>query len=320
MRMSIDKNNLKQKWNGLRDTFGAMQRIDPDHPLHFFVGISREGYDELALFTTNEPSQIKSSKALEVQINLRNDGKWATQIYSVDKANQDIFARLCVDLIECSKNARTETEGLELVAKRYLAWSKLFVSINDNLPISVLKGLLGELCFIKALLSKGISADKVLDAWQGPEGADRDFVLGELWYEIKAISTGKDILTISSLNQLESKNKGYLVVYCVDSSTKSDSSAKSVKESVDEIREILQNFPDAQDEFEKKLILIGYIDKKAYEDMFFVIGIQKVFEVNDTFPRLITGTVPPEVTGVRYDLSISGIDEWKVEDFDYEYG
>lgn len=312
--------DLKKKWDDLRGSSGAMQRIDPEHPLDFFVGISKKGFDELALFSENEPSQLRSSVALEVEINSRQDGKWATQIYSIDDKNQDIFARLCVDLVECSKNAHSEREGLSLVANRYLAWCRLFASIHDTLPTSVLKGLMGELSFARNLISKGFSADMVISSWQGPEGSDRDFVINDAWYEIKAIATGKDKVTISSMNQLESSAPGYLIIYNIDPSSKTDSCAKSVKGYIDEFRELIKDFPEAQDAFERKLNLLGYIDKKPYEDLFFVITGRQIYSVDDTFPRIVTNDVPPEITGVKYDISLPGIDKWKVEDFENGIG
>lgn len=313
----VKTDDIKKKWNDLRGSCGVTQRIDPHHPLNFFVGIGQNSCDELVLITSCKPLQIISSKALEVITNLRADKKWATQIYSIDENNQDIFARLCVDLVECSKNAKDEKEGIRIVEKRYMAWYKLFSSINDNLSISVLKGLLGELNFAKSLIDKGVNVDSVINAWQGPDGADKDFILGEMWYEIKTITTGKDKVTISSLNQLEANNSGYLIVYSIDKTNKEDSNAKSVKEYIDDFRKILEVSPNALDIFERKLNFLGYIDKRAYEDMYFVFGIEQVFEVNYTFPRIVTENVPPEIIGAQYDLSISGIARWKVEDFRY---
>lgn len=207
------------KWEDFRTQKGYMQRLDPSHPLDFFIGINEKGYDELALITVIEPCQMKSSKALEVEKNKRKDGKWATQIASVESKNQEIFARLCVDLVESSYTANSEQEGISRVAARFLAWQRLFATMHETLPLSVLKGLVGELKFAQYLLDKGVSKDDLIQSWQGPSGADRDYVLNDKWYEIKAISTGKDKVTISSLNQLETDIPGCLVIINVDESS-----------------------------------------------------------------------------------------------------
>lgn len=300
------------KWHDFRTQQGYMQRIDPAHPLNFFIGVNEKGYDELALITVMEPCQIKSSKALEVEKNKRKDGKWATQIASVDSKNQEIFARLCVDLVESSYNIQSEQDGISKVAARFLAWQRLFATMHETLPMSVLKGLVGELKFAQYLLDKGVSKDDLIQSWQGPSGADRDFILRDKWYEIKAVSTGKDKVTISSLNQLETEIPGYLVVINVDESSKTDPEAVSVKEAVDEMRRVLADAPEASRIFEEKLVSLGYIDKQVYEDKLFRVGSSSYYRVEDDFPRLVTNEVHTAIVAVRYDLSLVGIEPWKV--------
>lgn len=307
-------NDFIEKWSELRSQKGYMQRVDPNHPLDFFVGINEKGFDQLALITFIEPAQMRSSKALEVEKNKRKDGKWATQISSIEKKNQEIFARLCVDLVENSYSSSSEQEGISRVTARFLAWQRLFASMHETLPISVLKGLVGELSFLKSLISKGVTKDDAIDSWMGPNGSDRDFTLNDRWYEIKAIATGKDKLTISSLNQLEIDSIGYLVVSYVDEASKIDSQSKSITTYINEIRAILSDAPEASRKFEEKLVSLGYMDKSAYDDIFFVVLGTEFYEVDSSFPKLITQNVPKEITGVRYDLSLAGIEPWKVKE------
>lgn len=303
--------DFRDKWNEFRGQNGYLQRLSPNHPMDFFVGVSTNGYDELALMTEIEPVQLKPSKALEVEKNIRKDGKWATQIYSIEADNQDIFARFCLDLVECSQDCKSEKEGLSSVTRRYLAWQKLFASLHDNLPMSVLKGLIGEIRFAKILIEKGYSIDEVIQSWQGPDGADRDYVLDNIWYEVKAISTGKAKITISSLDQLDSQKDGYLTVFFVDESSCTDQSAFTVKEEIESMRKLIKDAPKASDLFEKKLIMLGYVDKKAYEDFYFVCGLPTYFEVDKFFPRLTPQSVASEIISAKYEISLSGIEAWK---------
>lgn len=307
-------NDFIDKWSDLRNQKGYMQRVDPNHPLDFFVGINENGFDQLALITVIEPFQMKSSKALEVEKNKRKDGKWATQISSVERKNQDIFARLCVDLVESSYTAISEQEGISKVTARFLAWQRLFATMHETLPKSVLKGLVGEISFARLLMEKGISKDDVINAWMGPNGADRDFTLADKWYEVKAIATGKDKVTISSLNQLEISEKGYLVICYVDEASSTDTDAISISQLINNMRTELMDAPEASRLFEEKLVNLGYIDRSAYDGLYFSLNGMEYFEVDDKFPRLVTENVPTEIVGVRYDLSLVGITPWKVGD------
>lgn len=312
MMMQIDE--IKARWIAFHEQKGYLQRLDPNHPMDFFIGINDKGHDELALFTTIEPAQLKSSDALEVEKNVRKDGRWATQISSVKRENQDIFARLCVDLVDSSEKSKSEQEGLDNVIRRFVAWQRLFANMHKDLPMSVMKGMVGELSFAMNAAEKGHSWEEILHAWQGPNGADRDYVFSDSWYEIKAISTGKDKVTISSLNQLEASTRGFLVVYRVDESSLTDSDAFSLKELIDNVRNCVKLVPEAHRLLEQKLVSLGYIDKKTYEDIYFTCKTVEYYSVDDEFPKIVTESVPSQIVGVRYDLAIAGIDKWKIDE------
>ncbi len=307
--------DFKDRWEQFRNQKGFFQRIDPNHPMDFFIGISERGYDELMLLTVQEPAQLKSSRFLEITKNQRpKDKKWATQICSLDIKNQDIFARLCIDLLESSQDAKTEQDGLGKVTRRFLAWQKLFASLNSGLPQHVLKGLVGELSFAKEVLSYHYSWDEIMMAWLGPDGADRDYIFPDKWFEIKAVATGKDKVSISSLNQLDTSDLGYLVKFDVDESSATDPNAISVSNMINSVREIMASYPNASHVFEQKLISLGYIDRPDYDNIYYSHKLPVYYLVNEQFPRLVPATVPAEVVGASYDLSLVGIDEWKKDE------
>lgn len=303
---------IKEKWQSFKTQKGYLQRLDPNHPMDFFIGISDKGNDELVLFTLVEPMQMKSSKAIDIEKKVRKDGKWATQIESLVAENQDVFAKLCIDLVESSQYVKSEEEGLKCIVKRFIKWQSLFATIHEILPSSVLKGMVGELSFASEVLSKHYSWDEIMEAWQGPDGADRDYTFTNYWFEVKAINTGKEVVTISSLNQLENDNQGYLVKYNVDESSKTDPKAISMNAFIDSIRDKLGAAQVASQKFEQKLVSLGYLSQKAYDDVYFVHAGPEFYSVDSAFPRLVTKNVPPEIVKAQYDLSLAGIDHTKV--------
>lgn len=311
MKMKMNIDDIKKKFIAFHEQKGYLQRLDPSHPMDFFVGINEKGNDELVLLTTIEPAQLKSSTALEVEKNVRKDGRWATQIASLESENQDIFASLCLDLVASSYTAETEKKGLDCVIKRFLAWQRLFANLKNDLSKSVLKGMIGELSFLIEIAEKMGSWNVALNGWQGPDGADRDFVFQTQWYEIKSISTGKDKVTISSLNQLEDENEGCLIVYNVDETSNTDPCAITVNELVKRIRDILADSPVELQLFNQKLVSLGYISKQTYDSIFFALKDREIYAVDNDFPKLITSSVPREIVSVRYDISLAGIEKWK---------
>ena len=303
--------DFKEKWDMFRSQEGFLQRIDPNHPMNLFIGISEKGYDEMVMITDAEPADIKSSRALEIEKGKRKDGRWATQIMSVDKDNQDVFARLCLDIFEASENVTDEAEGIRVITKRFLAWQKLFAAMNNDLPKSVLKGLFGEMKFAKDVLSARYSWDEIMIAWEGPEGADRDYRFPDCWYELKAVDSGKPVVSISSLEQLDCDNKGYLVKYNVDETNEMDPDGQTISSAVNKIRELLSSSPSASQIFERKLISVGYIDRKSYESIAFACKGPVYYLVDESFPKLIRSAVTKEIAGAKYELSLAGIEPWR---------
>ena len=306
-------NDLKEKWDAFRSQEGFLQRIDACHPMNLFIGISEKGYDEMVMITDAEPADIKSSKALEIEKGKRKDGRWATQIMSVDKDNQDVFARLCLDILESSENASNEAEGIRVITKRFLAWQKLFASMNNDLSKSVLKGLFGEMRFARDVLSPRYTWDEIMIAWEGPEGADRDYRFGDCWYELKAVDSGKPQVSISSLEQLDCDNNGYLVKYNVDETNEMDPDGQTISSAVNEMRELLSASPSASQMFERKLVSVGYIDRKSYESIAFACNGPVYYLVDENFPKLIRSAVAKEIASAKYELSLAGIEPWRRE-------
>ena len=153
-----------------------------------------------------------------------------------------------------------------------------------------------------------------MTAWQGPDGADRDYVFFDKWFEIKSVATGKDKVSISSLNQLETEEIGYLVKFDVDESSATDPRAISVTDTISSIRNLICVFPNAAQLFEQKLVSFGYIDRSEYDSVFFVHKTPVYYCVDSLFPRLVPSAVPAEIVAAKYDLSLVGIDPWRKDD------
>ena len=74
-------------------------------------------------------------------------------------------------------------------------------------------GLIGELLFLRDYMIPTYGEDNALLSWSGSELTHKDFSLKDCWYEVKAISTGKGSVRISSLEQLQSSIEGELAVF-----------------------------------------------------------------------------------------------------------
>lgn len=303
------------KWEALRKSKEYQQRLDPDHPLDFFVGVDVSGKDELILITDEKPVRFQSSKEIKIETRMReSDKRWVTLIILEDKHNSEIFAKLCLDLMEVSRNSLDEAEGVAAVIYRFIAWQKLFARNRDGLSEKTIKGLVGELMFAKNVLCNISNISKVVAAWEGPKGGDRDFVFEDTWYEIKSIATGKNYITISSLNQLEIDRDGYIVQYFVDSTSEMEANSFPINALVNDIRNLCRKDPLTLMVFDNKLIELGYIsDNPKYDEMYFTCSEPNFYKVSTGFPRLTPSNIPEQIINAQYDISLASIESWKVE-------
>lgn len=304
--------DYKTKWNEIRSAQGYFQRLDPQHPLDFFMGINQDGYEELMLLSDFEPSKMKSSKSIRVEKGQREDGRWAVQIILVTPEREDVFARLCWDLVESSAEITDKLLGIETVITRFITWQKLMEAESEGLSDASIKGIVGELKYAEMFLLPRYGKDAVMESWLGPEGADRDFVFENTWIEVKAISTGRLTVEISSLDQLETDIPGILSIIYVDSTSVNDAHGFSFASVIDGFRNTLSASPRALFSLEKKLANLGYYDRKEYSEKFYVMKGVKQYRVDSTFPKLTTKDVRSEIARAKYELSISALGAWEL--------
>lgn len=308
--MRID--DLHNKWNSVPTSDSAYKRVDDEHILDIFLGKDTSNSRELLLVSDIEPAKMRPSKSMDIIKGVRKDGRWATQIKLLKKDEEEVFTHLCWDLIENSRTAKSKTTSLELFIARFLKWQKLMEGGSEILSDEIIKGIIGELFFAKNVLFLRYNYDVIFSAWLGPDGSDKDFVFEDTWAEIKAIKTGKTSITISSMEQLSSKNIGTLVVATVDNTSSADANGFSFANLINEFRERLSACPSALFDYESKLFDLGYVDRKEYYDRYYVFYGFRFYRVGDDFPKLKRETIPNEIVKVKYDIALSEINEFEI--------
>jgi hypothetical protein len=152
----------------------------------------------------------------------------------------------------------------------------------------------------------------VVQAWVGPEGADQDFSFANGWYEIKTIGASADSVSISSLQQLDRSEIGYLIINRVDKCAPEHHGSTSLFQKTAEIREFIKHDAHTAALFEEKLARSGYLDLPEYDSQKYFFSGTKIYKVDKAFPKLITNNVPPQVIAGHYILSIPGLVNWEI--------
>ena len=180
----------------------------------------------------------------------------------------------------------------------------------DIMSNSMQKGLLGELMYLKELIS--ILGDvKAVHSWSGPDDADQDFVYDNIWAEIKAISASAETVSISSLEQLDSDTSGTLRVYFLEATTPDNNHGFTLFQVISEVRARISSNPEANELFENKLFMYSYKDNPLYDIQKYYLHSVNDYDVRDNFPRITKDNINPAIVQAQYSISLAAIDDFK---------
>ena len=220
------------------------------------------------------------------------------------------FSAFCEDLLESIENETDDSCIYKTMSSRYQAWRKLFKPNRTSLSENEIMGLLGELLFLRDHAIPQWGIDAALDSWTGLEKTHKDFSIENDWYEIKSISTGKETVRISSIEQLDSDVPGILYIYSLE---KMSSSFNGVKLNA-MVKELLSLFNLVQkDNLINKLETFGYDFDPAFDNYVYVVSDETAYNVTNDFPRLVRTEVPFAISKVQYDVIITEIIPYKTQ-------
>ena len=310
----ISIRDMQDKWNSLSVHAGGFLLVSDDHPLSFHIGYDADYQKTFVVLNTDKIADVPSSKAVKVRSVEQQNGKYALQFILLYSSLDELFAKLCWDLMDASKESDNPVSAL---VSQYKKWQRLLQRVQgDLLPKNIQKGLIGELLMLEELIqSDGYSF--AVNCWVGPEGSDQDFDLNRAWIEVKTTTIAGTTITISSLQQLDRTDKGYLAVYHIDPTTAYGDATISLNEMISRI-DMLITDENTKNIFSCKLARLGYQlkDAEKYSEFRFKVKEKELFEVDESFPRLCKSTVPIGVTEVKYDISLPAIMSYKRMEID----
>ena len=233
-----------------------------------------------------------------------------------DGEQREVFHRFCVDVVEATRAGGTGEEAVERFLARTWRWHRLLRSGRDGrLSDDEQKGLIGELRVIERCLLDIVGARDAVEGWGGPLGLPKDFQLGLVGIEAKARSPQKSEVGISSLHQLDLAGATRLFLSVTEVAAALDESVGAVT-----VRDVAARVGTAIAEldasatimFEERLAAAGFDWDDDYADRRWTIGEETLYEVADGFPRITPSMVAPTVDDVRYKISLSACDNFRV--------
>ena len=290
----------------------AFKLISSTHPLDLYLGYNDFGKKTLALVEENVELKFQSTKLIEVKIATRQDGKKAVCFSLIDDTEADIFNKFCEDIFESTKDV-SKDEGLKIINNRWNRWINMFK--NPHLLImgeKEIRGLIGELIFLRDFMFDKYTVEKSIAAWMGPISSHKDIEIDQTWYEIKTCYQSSKSVTISSVEQLDSKQDGYLCIVELENTNKYVTDHVTLNKLVSQIYDMILD-EEMQKEFMKKVTEVGYSYFEEYDNyVYFCKKINK-YLVNDKFPRLKKEDLPREIATASYELLIPNLKDFLEE-------
>lgn len=301
---------IKDIFLELRET-DKYQRIDTGNPVAWYVGLDGNSRYSLFAITETQPKHMSSTRVVNVFVGSRKDEDYGITFSLFEKKNLDIFAHFCEDIVSYTRTLKNKNNSADYISSRYLLWQKAFIKTEGKiLSYEEIKGLIGELYFLKMKMIPQYGAEKAVDSWSGIEATDQDFLCDDTWYEVKSTVSGSGTVKISSVEQLDTSSEGYLVVVTLDKTSEADSSRITLNNMVELV---VESIPEKvlQDRLMNRLLSYGYYFDKAYDGIGFKYNGMEQYLVNDKFPCLRKSQIPASVQNAKYELSLAAIDSFK---------
>lgn len=318
---------MKNPWidigNPVKDF--VARRILQHHPLDLFWAISTKGsYTFLFAFSGGfEPSKLilPDLEGIQAFFTRRADGDISgVGLGLVNLKDWELFYSICSDLIQVTQCVESCAEGYRAFVVRLEQWQKFFKKTTSGmLSEERIKGLIGELLFIKEYLFDRAGPRAAIDFWTGPNGFPQDFCVNNVAVEVKTqISTSSPKIRISSVNQLWTSAEAlYLYLVTLGKGRYGDSFSVNLFDLVNEIQTVLhEESEELLDRFNGMLRDCGFYPNEKYLNYNYVVISKRWFEIEDGFPRLDPRSCEAGVLDIQYSISIDACEAFEVQEGD----
>ena len=289
---------------------GHFTRIGGNDSLNLYIGKDDHARYCFEFRGHHTPSKVMGSDVISVS-QTKSDDDICLRFALEDPDLLEHFCTFCQDLIDSTASIIEDNAAYRAICNRYASWKKLFKLSNKKLSEPEIMGLIGELLFLQDQMIPIYGIDQALDSWTGPEKTHKDFSLADSWYEVKTVSSGKESVTISSIEQLDGDLDGFLAVYKLEKMSPSFNGIKLLGI----ISSILGKIttPVQKEVFMSKLELFGFDFSPEYDNYVYTLTDFTIYGVREEFPRLKRTEISLAISKVQYDIRLSDIEKYRID-------
>lgn len=288
------------------------RRVDEFHPLDIFVGYNDDNNPIMVITDVGKVTNIESSRYIDVKIYKNTSGKVSICFNLMDKYMYSLFLRFCSDIIESTRNLKTKNV-IDYIIRRWDSWRLMFKkNYTKLLNESQIKGLIGELVFLKNYMIPIFGYKASIDSWMGPNMLHKDFEINDTWYEVKTIVSSSLTVKINSVEQLESPYIGQLIVIKMDKTSCKSKGNITLNILINEVENLIGDF-ETRIKFLNKLNQVGYYFDEEYELYNYrVLKINKYLVRND-FPKITSDCLREGIVKASYEIALNSIEKYMIE-------
>lgn len=213
---------------------------------------------------------------------------------------KELFTQMVEDVLDVTEAASSEAAAVRAFVDRIVAWKRFMHEMRPTgLSDTEEVGLLGELVVLNTLLDT-LPSVQTIQSWMGPEDGVQDFVWGQSAIEVKTTLGTKDIVHISSLDQLDPSPLDRLRLIRVRARPGSD--GKTLPQWIDIVAERCQ---EALPDLSNRLLSAGYaeVQRDQYTRQFIIDGLD-AYAVTEEFPSLRRAQAPAAIREANYQFDL----------------
>jgi len=296
-------------WDNIEQSESSIQLsgilADKSHLLEFYW--AKDSFGNL-LFVLNAASEIivnnKIPQLNGIEIGIGKHNRNNQLVFTLaSKEDKDMFHTLCMDLIESTRGMQDEDYAIKTILKRLEKWQYFLKSRRKIIDKRQLKGLTGELLFLKHYLLKHYDAEDSLTFWRAPLQSVQDFEFSSFAVEVKT-KTSVNSITISAYEQLFSE-LDHLLLYVATLTDSTDKTPESfnIYDLIDDIRDDIKiKSSISEEKFNNLLMHYGFIELEEYREYYFLFIADQFYEVTEGFPRI--SILPDGVENLTYRINL----------------
>lgn len=290
------------------------RRVDHTHDLDLFWARDHFGhylfiYEFMAekILNSIKAPNLKGIQTIIVKRNT-NVNKDRLVLLLNEQSEWEIFLSLCNDLIMVTKGIKNTESALKIMIRRLNRWRE-FLKLDRGkiLTEDKIKGLIGELIFIKEILINVFGSDSAIKFWQGPEGLPQDFNINDSAVEVKCQFGAKSPnIKITSADQLcPQLPEMYLFVVTLGKTIPDADNSVNLPLLIESIKNYLQAEGANQlERFNDLLLKLGYVENENYLEYNYILTDKKMYEVKEGFPKICSNQLPDGITAISYNINL----------------